>query len=76
MEDRIIVIQIQHALDLYKVLNGSLPQTTEAFMEEIIVENGIRLADPPDGKHYVWDSEADDGEGRTGVLFLESLPEE
>ncbi len=75
-EDTLVKIQIRQLIDIYKILNGSLPQTTEEFMKEIIEANGIRLADPPEGQHYVWDPEADDGEGHIGWIFLERIAEE
>lgn len=48
-------IQIPHAMDLYKALNGRAPRTHEEFMQKIIKENMIDLPDLPPGCRYIYD---------------------
>ncbi len=57
-EQRVVFeIKIPHALNLYKALHGSAPETEEAFMKEIIKANNIELPELPAGHRYVYDPE-------------------
>ena len=50
-------IQLKHAMDLYKATNGRLPNSHEAFMNEIVKFNKINLPELPAGHKYVFDPE-------------------
>lgn len=58
-EQRVVFeIQIPHALNLYKAMNGKAPKTEESFMKEIIEFNRIELPELPAGHRYVYDPQA------------------
>jgi hypothetical protein len=48
-------IQIPHAMNLYKAMEGHAPKTHEEFMEKIIKPNGIKLPELPEGERYLYD---------------------
>ncbi len=48
-------IEVPHALQLYKALEGNVPQTHEEFMEKIIQANQIKLPLLPAGHQYLFD---------------------
>ena len=50
-------IQIPHAMNLYKALNGYGPKSHEQFMKDIIKTNQIELPQVPPGQHYQCDVE-------------------
>lgn len=50
-------IQIPHALELYKALQGRAPRNHDEFMREIIKANNIKLPALPDGHEYKYDPE-------------------
>ncbi len=50
-------VQIPHALQLYKAMNGHYPRTQEEFVKEILVPNGVKLPELPKGHRYVYDPE-------------------
>ena len=52
--DRVVFLNVQHAMNLYKGEKGQLPKTHEQFMAEIIQANSIRLPELPDDSHYVY----------------------
>ena len=48
-------IQIPHAMNIYRGVNGHFPKSHEEFMQKIIKENQIQLPDLPPDEHYVYD---------------------
>ncbi len=59
--EKIVLDQMQHALDLYKVEHdGKPPKTKEEFMDKIIKENNLRLPTLPQGESYVYDPNTGD----------------
>jgi hypothetical protein len=55
-EQRVVFdIQIPHALNLYKALEGNGPKTHEEFMQKIVAANNIVLPELPMGHKYVYD---------------------
>ena len=50
-------VEIPHAMNLYKALNGRLPQSHDEFMREIIKNNRINLPALPQGQRYQYDPE-------------------
>ncbi len=55
-EERIdFEVQIPHAMQMFKALNGRAPKDTEEFMEKIIKEYRIRLPELPEGQRYEYD---------------------
>ena len=48
-------IQIPHAMNLFKGMEGRMPNSNEEFMEKIIKENHIPLPVLPEGERYVYD---------------------
>ena len=48
-------IEIPHALNLYKALEGNAPKSHDEFMEKIIKANNIALPELPEGHKYVYD---------------------
>lgn len=56
-EKVVFEIQIPHAMNLYKALNGHGPRSHEEFMKEIIKANNIELPELPPGQHYQFDVE-------------------
>jgi hypothetical protein len=51
-EKAVFEIQIPHALNLYKALEGDFPKTHEEFMEKIIKANAIQLPELKPGMQY------------------------
>lgn len=62
--DRLELIKIQSAVNLYKGEHGYFPKTHEEFMSKIIEPNGISLPELPEGQRYAYDAE-------TGQLMVE-----
>jgi len=56
-EQRMQLLQVKQAMQLYKASNGYLPKTHEIFMKEIIEANSIQLPELPEGERYVYDPE-------------------
>ena len=56
-EQRMQLLQVRQALDLYKASNGYFPKTHEVFIKDIIEVNSIQLPELPDGERYVYDPE-------------------
>ncbi|MBI2827182.1 MAG: hypothetical protein HYX69_21125 [Planctomycetia bacterium] len=52
--DRVVFLNVQHAMNLYKGEKGALPKTHDEFMAEIIKANSIRLPELPDDSRYVY----------------------
>jgi hypothetical protein len=48
-------IQIPHAMNLFKAMEGHMPKSHEEFMEKIIKANQIQLPKLPEGERYVYD---------------------
>ncbi len=45
-------IEIPHALNLFKALEGRFPKSHEEFMEKIVAANNIQLPELPEGAVY------------------------
>ena len=54
-EQRIILLNVESAMKLYKAEHGKLPASHEDFMKKIIEANSIKLPELPDGERYVYD---------------------
>jgi hypothetical protein len=48
-------IQIPHAMNVFKAVEGRTPKSHEEFMEKIVKANQIKLPKLPDGHRYVYD---------------------
>jgi hypothetical protein len=55
--ERLVFLQVEQALQLYKGTEGRLPQTHDEFMQKIIQANNIQLPELQQGSKYVWDAE-------------------
>ena len=55
VKERLVLQQVDHAMNLYKAENNRVPASNEEFMREIIQKNGIRLPRLPDAHEYVYD---------------------
>ena len=56
--EKVVLDQMQHALDLYKAdHDGHAPKTQEEFMDKIIKENHLQLPTLPAQHRYVYDPE-------------------
>lgn len=55
VEQRMTLLNVDHAMQLYKAEHGKLPSTHEEFMQKIIDANAIELPELPDGERYVYD---------------------
>lgn len=53
--DRMQLLNMTHAMNLYKAEHGRLPQTHDEFMDKIIKANSIALPELPEGERYVYD---------------------
>jgi hypothetical protein len=53
--ERLVFIQVEQALQLFKGAEGRLPQSHQEFMEKIIQANLIQLPELAPGSKYVWD---------------------
>ena len=53
--ERLVLQQVDHAMNLYKGEHGNAPSSHEEFMRKIIQENNIRLPRLPEGQNYVYD---------------------
>lgn len=53
--ERLAFQRVEKGVRDHKAIHDTLPQTTEAFMREIVEFNGIQLPELPDGHRYVWD---------------------
>ena len=62
--DRLELIKIQSAMNLYKGEHGYFPKTQEEFMSKIIKPNGISLPELPEGQRYAYDA-------KSGQLMVE-----
>ena len=64
-QDRFVLQQIEHAMNLYKALHGSAPATHDEFWKDIIVANNFQPNQPsanrnklpqlPPGQEYIYD---------------------
>jgi len=50
-------IQVPHALNLFKALEGRFPKSHEEFMEKIVKANNIQLPELPEGAVYHFNTE-------------------
>ena len=62
--DRLELIKIQSAMNLYKGEHGYFPKTQEEFMAKIIKPNSISLPELPEGQRYAYDA-------KSGQLMVE-----
>jgi len=56
-ESRLVLMQVDDGMRLYKAEHGRAPATYEEFMAEIIQKNHIRLPQLPAGQRYVYEGE-------------------
>ena len=54
-QDRLVLQQVDAAMNLYRGEHGRAPATHAEFMEQIIQANNIRLPQLPPGQSYVYD---------------------
>lgn len=66
-ERAVFDIQIPHALNLFKALEGRVPKTHEEFMQKIVQANGIQLPELKPGMKYRYRPE----QGEAGELWVE-----
>lgn len=60
VRERMFLMQLKQAEDLYKASNDNqMPKTQEDYMEKIVGANMLKLPDLPAGQEYVYDSEAE-----------------
>ena len=60
-QERILMLQIQHNLDLYKAEHDNKPpKTQDEYMKAIIQDGGVSLPELPAGKRYVYDPKSGD----------------
>jgi hypothetical protein len=57
IEQRIVFLNVKHALDLFRAENDRLPASHEEFMTKIVQEQGLTLPELPAGERYVYDPE-------------------
>lgn len=55
--DKVVLLYVQHALELYNGLEGHYPATHEEFMEKVVKANMLKLPDLPPGQRYIYDPE-------------------
>jgi hypothetical protein len=55
VKERLALMQVQQALDLYKAGEGHAPKSHQEFMDRIIKANDIKLPTLPPGQRYVYD---------------------
>jgi len=68
-EKAVFEIQIPHALNLYKALEGKLPKSHEEFMDKIVKANGIQLLELKPGMKYRYRPD----QGDLGELWVEPI---
>lgn len=56
--EKAVILQIDHAVNLFNASEGRYPKDYEEFMERIIKENNIRLPVLPFGGQYKYDEES------------------
>ncbi len=54
-KERLVFIQVEHALNLFRATDGNFPKSHEQFMAEIIKANNLKLPELPAGAKYVYD---------------------
>lgn len=60
VQERLVFdVQIPHAMQLYKAIQGHSPKTHDEFIREIITANQIRLPTLPAGHRYVYDPKSE-----------------
>jgi len=55
VQDRLVLQQIEHAINLFRATHDRLPASQEEFMTDIIRANNIALPRLPDGHTYVYE---------------------
>lgn len=55
--EKAVILQIDHAVNLFNASEGRYPKDYDEFMERIIKENNIRLPVLPFGGQYKYDEE-------------------
>jgi hypothetical protein len=68
-EKAVFEIQIPHALNLYKALEGKLPKSHEEFIEKIVKANAIQLPELKPGMKYRYRPD----QGDLGELWVEPI---
>jgi hypothetical protein len=59
------MVQIPHAMNLFKAMEGRAPKDNDEFMEKIIKANQIKLPELPEGSRYRYDP-------KTELLMVDS----
>lgn len=59
-EQRMQLLQVNQAMQLYKASNGYHPKSHDIFWKEIIEANSIQLPELPEGERYVYDPELEE----------------
>ena len=57
VREKLELVQVERALQLYRALNGELPKSLDEFMEQIVKANQISLPNLQEGNKYVYDPE-------------------
>ena len=57
LEHRIMFLQMDNAMRMFKTFNNRVPESHDEFMEKIIKAGAVRLPELPDGEEYVYDPE-------------------
>ena len=68
-EKAVFEIQIPHALNLYKALEGKLPKSHDEFMAKIVRANAIQLPELKPGMQYRYRPD----QGELGELWVEPI---
>ena len=54
-QDRLVLMQVEDGMRLYKAEYGSVPATHEEFMEKIIRAHGIKLPPLSPNQEYIYE---------------------
>jgi hypothetical protein len=52
--DRVLFLNLENTMKLYKGEHGALPKTHEDFMRDIVEAYSIKLPELPDDSHYIY----------------------
>ncbi|MBN2021898.1 MAG: hypothetical protein JW809_03825 [Pirellulales bacterium] len=73
-QDRLAIMQIVHAMQLYVATHGEPPKTHDEFMEKIVKEGAIQLPTLPDGETYLYDPTQVKLPDNTGLMVQRPAP--
>jgi hypothetical protein len=57
LADKIVLLEVQNALNLFWGFEGRYPATHEEFMQKVVKDNNLKLPELPPGQRYVYDPE-------------------